>query len=784
MSVRFSGIETYHILDTERSAQFDQLTQLVAKICKGDAAFISFFDGDRQWFKSKIGFDYNEVQFSNSICQHFVSENLSHLNISDLSRDDVFKNHPVFIDHGVRFFAGFPLLSPDKSILGSFCVFGNEPQILDDLQLEFLKTMTDQAMILINVHKLNHDLSVETQGLEKRRLVTNKAAIIGKLGGLYLDMNRKDIFWTPSNNILFDLELNYSMSFEEFESGNFEFTNSSLSIFEKIREICIKSYKLESKFSFDHEAEERMIEVHGELIQNELYVTFQNKSDHNKLTRELRFYKTLMEQVEEMVNLGGWSYDLKSKEIFLTKNTYSICDLPVGQKITLRQAMRFFPSENFDEMKVDFTNFSETAKSYQKEYLFSSKTGRTKWVKTSFYPVFKEDKIVQLVGSLQDITGEKKLRAKLQKSKRKAVQTANYYKSLVNNPTFYICKTRIDGVLTFYNDLYADELEAESFNGEKVGLDFFHSVKPEYMDFAKEAFFSVASGVESKRRVLLKEINSDQLEVTNLWDFIGLKNSQEKLSEVLCLGYDVSELEENKNQVQLLADYTAFQNKKILEYNSIVSHDIRSHVANSVGLINLMELINEEDEYNEYFMMLKKEIKKTDRTIMTLDKLTSISSIFESGREPVSLYDLIEHVFDLLKRNKPNARFIKRNKIPKDLIIFSIREYLENVFLNVLSNSLKLISPERELQIEIDALQITSSILQIKIMDNGIGIDIKDRGEGIFKIKRPLKEIQYGNGVGLYLVKQQIEALGGHVNIQSNLGKGTTIILEFTKHEN
>ncbi|MEB2782038.1 GAF domain-containing sensor histidine kinase [Algoriphagus sp. C2-6-M1] len=653
----FPTIKEYHILDTEPCYQFDKLTNIAVKICNADGAFISFFDEDRQWFKSRLGFDDTETRVSNSICQYLIKENLSYLHIPDLSLDETFKEHSAFLDSGARFYAGFPIIAPDHSILGSFCVFGYQPQKLDEVQLEFLKTMAEQTMVLLDMHKTNTALAMEAAQLEKRRIVTDTAAIIGKLGGLYLDRSGKDIFWTPSNNVLFNLSIDYSMTFEEFESGRFQIAQSVLPLFERIRDFCNSQTASYAKLSFEYEANAKVIEVQVELIDRELHVVF------------------------------------------------------------------------------------------------------------------------------HDITVEKGLAEHLRMSEMEAVQTSNNYKSLVYNSTFYICKAGVDGIRTFCNDFYATELGVNPLQTSGEGMEFFHAVTPAYLDYAKEAFFKVASGSEPKRRVLVKETNANQLEVTNLWDFIGLKNPQNELTEVLCLGYDVSELEKNRAEVQMLADYTAFQNKKILEYNSIVSHDIRSHVANAVGLISLMDLITDQDEHQNYFRLLKKEIKKADRTIIALDRFTSLTSVFESGKEPVSLYSLIKEVLELLRKTKPHARFTTVNKIPIDLVMFSVREYLENVFLNVFANSLKMVSPERELQIEIDAEQITNSILQIKIKDNGIGIDMRQYGEELFKIQRPLKDSQYGNGIGLYLVKKQIETLGGRVKIMSENAIGTTIVLEFLNYE-
>lgn len=783
MSVPFSGIDTYHLLNTEICDQVDKLTQIALRICNADAAFVSLSDDDRMWFKSMAGVDQSGNLFSNTICQYLIKENLTHLYIPDLSLDETFKEYCGFEESGIKFYAGFPLIDLDNSIFGVFCVIGYKKQLLDEVQLDFLKTMADQAKFIMNSQKLHYELSQKATRLEKRRIVTDAAAFIGKLGGFYLNISSKEILWAPSNNVLFNLRMDYSMSFDEFESGTFGIENSVLTLFEKIRDLSNSLLALAEKFSFEYESEDRIIEVHCEQVDHELYVVFQDKSDQYKLNHELKLYRKLMEQVEEIVNLGGWSYDLNTKEIFWTKNTYAIYDLPAGQKMNLNQAKSYFTNESFDELQLDFSNLLNKGNSYQKEYLFTSAIGIVKWVKASGHPIYTAGEITQVVGCFQDITEEKRMKDQLQNSEMEAVGAANNFKALVNNSTFYICKVGIDGYRTFCNDFYTYELGEIQSETSKRGIDFFHSVKSEYLDYAKEAFSQVASGSEAKRRILIKETNRNQVEVTNSWDFIGLKNSQMEIIEILCLGYDISELEDNRAQIQMLADYTAFQNKKLLEYNSIVSHDIRSHVANAVGLIGLMDLINNQDEYQNYFQLLKQEIKKTESNIIALDKLTSVTSVFESGKEPVSLFHLIEHVFELLRKTKPHIQFFTINKIPVDLILFSIREYLENVFLNVFANSLKLVSPERELQIEIDAVQITNSILQIKIVDTGKGIDMTQYGEEVFKIHRPLKDTQHGNGIGLYLVKKQIEALGGRVHIQSEKGQGTTIVLEFLNYE-
>ena len=106
------------------------------------------------------------------------------------------------------------------------------------------------------------------------------------------------------------------------------------------------------------------------------------------------------------------------------------------------------------------------------------------------------------------------------------------------------------------------------------------------------------------------------------------------------------------------------------------------------------------------------------------------------------------------------------------------KSYLESIFQNLLNNAIKYRSPKRKPQINVTtSLQEKSIVLRVE--DNGLGIDMDKFRDKLFGLHKTFHEHQDARGVGLFLVKTQIEALGGSIDAESEIDKGTTFIIRF-----
>jgi signal transduction histidine kinase len=106
--------------------------------------------------------------------------------------------------------------------------------------------------------------------------------------------------------------------------------------------------------------------------------------------------------------------------------------------------------------------------------------------------------------------------------------------------------------------------------------------------------------------------------------------------------------------------------------------------------------------------------------------------------------------------------------------------YLESILLNLFTNAIKYQSPKRKLKIDIVSSNVDDFVI-LKFKDNGIGIDTEKYKDKLFKLYQRFHDNPDGKGLGLYLVKSQLEALGGSISIESKVDKGTTFIIKFRK---
>jgi signal transduction histidine kinase len=108
--------------------------------------------------------------------------------------------------------------------------------------------------------------------------------------------------------------------------------------------------------------------------------------------------------------------------------------------------------------------------------------------------------------------------------------------------------------------------------------------------------------------------------------------------------------------------------------------------------------------------------------------------------------------------------------------------YLESIMLNLLGNALKYHSPKRKPIIRIRTYQKGKNLF-MEVADNGLGIDLVKYGHQMFKMRKTFHFHPEGQGLGLFLIKNQIEAMGGEIMIQSEVNKGATFIVNFNKYE-
>lgn len=229
-------------------------------------------------------------------------------------------------------------------------------------------------------------------------------------------------------------------------------------------------------------------------------------------------------------------------------------------------------------------------------------------------------------------------------------------------------------------------------------------------------------------------------------------------------------------KAKIVADIVQ-RNKDLEQFSYIVSHNLRAPVANIMGLTELLLL---EDKNSDQVLLngLSMSVRKLDVVINDLNYILQAKQEVNENKETVYLSELIADIklsIDSLLRSEEVK--IDYNFSDADKLV-TIKSYLYSILFNLVSNSIKYRKPDVHPVINIESKRQDKKITLI-FTDNGLGIDLKRKGEQIFGLYKRFHYHTEGKGMGLYMVKTQVETLGGKISVDSEVNIGTTFTIEF-----
>jgi len=221
------------------------------------------------------------------------------------------------------------------------------------------------------------------------------------------------------------------------------------------------------------------------------------------------------------------------------------------------------------------------------------------------------------------------------------------------------------------------------------------------------------------------------------------------------------------------------RNAELEQFGYIISHNLRAPVANIIGASSALI---DPDLSAEDKQILKKGINtsviKLDSVIKDLNQILEVKGKISEPKEIVHFSKLVDDI-----------KFSIENMIDKDAIeikcdfsevdeFLTLRAYLYSIFYNIISNSIKYRRQQAQCLIEIKS-RLEKNRLELIFTDNGSGIDLKKNGDDVFGLYKRFHNHIEGKGMGLFMVKTQVETLGGKISIKSAENKGTEFKIEF-----
>ncbi|WP_298396727.1 PAS domain-containing protein [Flavobacterium sp.] len=473
-----------------------------------------------------------------------------------------------------------------------------------------------------------------------------------------------------------------------------------------------------------------------------------------------------------------WDWDIKTGGFIWNKGIQGVFGYKKEQVgDNLQWWFEKIHPEDSLKMSVKLYSFIEQkTEKWQDYYRFMCADGSYKYVFDRGFLVMDDNRnVIRMIGAIQDITKQKEEEQRLKLLETVITQTKDTViitetsenekelpKVVFVNPAFTkMTGYQSDEVLGKTADVLMNKFSARN-------------------DIRKLADI-LKKKEEFTFETLNKRKDSEQYWV-NL-TMIPITNKDNKHSHWISIQRDISvEKEREKEREHLIGELTQ-NNKDLKQFSYITSHNLRAPLSNLTGLLNLVEDIPiENQELKEIINGFSKSTHQLNETINDLVNVIIIKDSPSIQKEGIVIKDVFENVFNQLSFLISIKKPIIRMDLNEDQIVFLNKSYIESILLNLMSNSLRYGDAKRQLKISIASKKIDQEII-ITFKDNGIGIDLERNKDKVFGLYQRFHDYPDSKGLGLYLVKSQVESMGGTISIESSVGIGTTFTIIFKNNK-
>jgi signal transduction histidine kinase len=204
-------------------------------------------------------------------------------------------------------------------------------------------------------------------------------------------------------------------------------------------------------------------------------------------------------------------------------------------------------------------------------------------------------------------------------------------------------------------------------------------------------------------------------------------------------------------------------------------------VATLLGLVSLYNHAQPDNPQNSIVISrIDQTAQKLDTVIKDLNQILEYKTQIHTIREKVMLSETLESVktgIDTFIAANPCTITHDFSQIDE---VYTIKSYLHSVFHNLLSNAIKYRDTSKNTLIHIYS-ELEEHTIRICFKDNGVGIDLAKYKDIIFGLYKRFHLQIEGKGLGLHLVKTQVEAMNGKISVESTLGTGSTFTITLPK---
>ncbi|WP_339886865.1 PAS domain S-box protein [uncultured Flavobacterium sp.] len=404
---------------------------------------------------------------------------------------------------------------------------------------------------------------------------------------------------------------------------------------------------------------------------------------------------------------------------------------------------------------------------YSMEKRYYTKQGKIIWVNLSVTPLFVNNNFKEytFISIVEDITERKKNEQIIVNSQNRIESLINTIDGIVwecdaNTFEFSFISKKVENILGYTSEEW---LSSKTFWQDHI----YHEDRDNIVDFCSKKV------VESLDHDFEYRMVAKDGSIIWLRDIVNVVTKNNVAVSLRGIMIDVTKNKEIEKDLNTSFSLVTEQNERLLNFSYIVSHNLRSHTSNISSLIGLIEITDDIDEREEMIGLLKSVSNSLNETLMNLNEVVNIQTNKSLTTEKLNLSNYIASTLTVLSGQIKSNNVTINNLVSDEIEVNYNSAYLESILYNIISNGIRYRDKERSSIITINFYE-ENNLKVIEIADNGIGIDLEKYKNKIFGMYKTFSNSKDSRGIGLFITKNQIEAMGGSITVESELNLGTT----------
>ncbi|MBA4848834.1 PAS domain S-box protein [Emticicia sp. BO119] len=416
--------------------------------------------------------------------------------------------------------------------------------------------------------------------------------------------------------------------------------------------------------------------------------------------------------------------------------------------------------------------FEKRQSKIQIEYRFRCADGSYKYVlDRGFIVVDNDHNPIRIIGAMQDITRKKEEENRLR-----------LLESVITNATDAVLITEANlieepgPVIVYVNDAFT---KMTGYSREEVIGKNPRFLQGENTD--KHELQKLKSALLNRESHEMELINYKKngeefwvnISIAPMADSTGL------YTHWIAIQRDVTERKNREIEREQLIKELNNSNEDLRHFSYITSHNFKAPLSNLIGFLNIIDEIPIENQMlSQIIQGFKVSTHLLNDTINDLIKILIIRDTDSFEQKNISFTKIMNQVMTQVE----NLIVESGAKIETDFksapsVIFN-ETYLESILLNLLTNAIKYRAYNRPLKVQVTT-EHQAGFVVLTFEDNGIGVDLEKHKEKMFGLYQKFHDRPNSKGMGLYLIKSQLESLGGSIDVESKVDVGTRFILKF-----